>query len=81
MEPIVKHGKHRGRRLSEVIRDDPNYAIYAHSKYAWFPNLGPEQVKDCWSRYKRLWPISHRTGLEMRDWSTYDMADYGDGWC
>lgn len=67
----ILHGKHKGKMLWEVVRDDPNYALYAHFKYAWFPNLSKEQVGDCNSRY-RYKPI--------HDWSTYDMADYGDDW-
>ncbi len=67
----IVHGKHKGKMVWEVIRDDPNYALYASKEFSWFPKLTPDQSKDCQSRYKFL-PIS--------DWSTYGMADYGDNW-
>lgn len=68
---MIKFGKHKGRTLERVIQIDPNYALYASKHYNWFPKLTYEQIRDCSDRYKHLPP---------RDWSTYDMADYGDGW-
>ena len=67
----IPHGKHKGKSLEEVVRIDPNYALHAHAEYAWFPKLSKEQIDDCNSRYRYKKP---------NDWSTYDIADYGDGW-
>lgn len=68
---IIEHGKHKGKMLWEVIRDDPNYALYASREYAWFPKLDQFQKSSCLHRYKRK-PVN--------DWSTWGMQDYGDGW-
>lgn len=76
---MIKHGKHKGKSLEFVIKNDPNYALHAHANYNWFPKLSVEQIKDCSKRYEYL-ARNLRTGLHHRDWSTYDMADYGDGW-
>lgn len=69
---MIPHGKHKGKTLEQVVQDDPNYALHAHANYNWFPKLSREQIADCSRRYRRL--------PDRRDWSTYDMADYGDGW-
>jgi hypothetical protein len=68
----ILHGKHKGATLEMVVARDPNYALYASRNYAWFPKLSYEQELSCVERYRYL---------PRHDWSTYDMADYGDGWC
>lgn len=70
-QTVIPHGKHKGRMLWEVIQSDPNYALYASAGYNWFPKLTRMQIEDCSRRYKRL---------PRADWSTYDMADYGEDW-
>lgn len=77
---LIRYGKHKGKTLDYVVKNDPNYALHAHVNYNWFPKLTREQITYCSKRYRRLFPIDLRSGLHLRDWSTYDMADYGDGW-
>lgn len=68
---MIPAGKHKGKTLEEVVRIDPNYALWAHATCAWFPKLTQAQIADCNERYR---------SKRWSDWSTYDLADYGQGW-
>lgn len=73
MKETMWFGKHKGKKVSDVIMNFPSYALWAHQNVRGFV-LAPSEILDCLARSD----IGPRAGRDDPDWMESDDDDYSD---